>query len=133
MASEPKEEAKPQAKRRVTRTPAGEVKVKSTIGLTVPLPGEGFTGALTIKVGHERLAKSSSAAEVAKAFKLVDDANEDELVRQMKKYLRLVKRAQKEIDRGDDPDATLDVGSARDRARKKLASPKKAKKRKKGK
>ena len=74
-----------------------------------------------------------SAAEVAKAFKLVDDANEDELVRQMKKYLRLVKRAQKEIDRGDDPDATLDVGSARDRARKKLASPKKAKKRKKGK
>lgn len=119
------------AGRKVTRLPTGQVKVTAGLKLTLPLPGEGFTGSLTVEVKHSRLAKSSSNVEIAKAFRLVDEMNEEELGRQMKKYLRMVKRTRKEIEAGEDSGSTINTGSARERALASLNG--KKKKRKKGK
>ena len=85
---------------------------------------------LVVICGPTATGKSALAVEIAKAFRLVDEMNEEELGRQMKKYLRMVKRTRKEIEAGEDSGSTINTGSARERALASLSG--KKKKRKKG-
>lgn len=79
---------------------SGQVKVWSTIGMKVPVPGLDYT-MLEFSFGHERWAKSGSNEDIANATRLADDFNERQLDKQLRKLLRQIRRIDAEI--SDDP------------------------------
>lgn len=106
---------KPTTKKKVSSMtlPDGTVRVWSTVGATLPIPDS--YGNIKFSFGHERIAKSSSQEEIRKTALLVDEFNEAELERRLKKYRRLFDRVMTE-DEDDKPAHE----SVRDRARKKI-------------
>lgn len=72
------------------------VKVWSTIGIKVPVPGLDFT-MVEFSFGHERYAKSSTQEDIANAARLVEEFNTVHLDKQLRKILRDIRRIDGEV------------------------------------
>ena len=77
------------AQHRVTIDARGVV-VGSEIGLTIPI--DDSTAHLRFSFWHERIATDDSVEAIKEAAALVDEFNEAELERRLKKYRRIAKR-----------------------------------------
>jgi hypothetical protein len=71
----------------------GEVIVGSEVGVTLPIGDS--TAHLRFSFWHERISPSDSEEDIKATAALVDDFNEAEIERRVKKYRRLVKREMK--------------------------------------
>lgn len=113
--TEKKSTKKPTTKRKISTAAQadGTVRVWSTVGATLPIP-ESY-GNIKFSFGHERIAKSGAQEEIRKTALLIDEFNEAELERRLKKYRRLFDRVMNE----DEDDAPAHE-SVRERARKKI-------------
>lgn len=72
------------------------VKVWSTIGIKVPVPGLDYT-MVEFSFGHERYAKSSTQEDIANAARLVEEFNTTHLDKQLRKLLRDIRRIDGEV------------------------------------
>jgi len=90
------------------------VRVWSEVGLTLAVTDDP-PQFIRFAFGHERIAKSDSVEEIRKTAALVDEFNEAELERRIKKYKNLVRRETAE----DEPNRVKE-GSVRERARRRL-------------
>lgn len=77
------------SKPRITRDERGVV-VGSEVGITLPI--DDTTAHIRFSFWHERIAKDDTVEEIRKTVMLVDEFNEAELERRIKKYRRLVRR-----------------------------------------
>lgn len=87
------------ARKRAVR--AGErIIVGSEVGITIPIGDT--TAHLRTSFWSERFAKSDSAKDLKAAAELVDEFNEVELDRRVKKYKRIIERILQEEDEDDE-------------------------------
>lgn len=103
MASEPKkdrQEDAPQILKGVLVSESGQVKVWGYVGVKVPIPDLDY-GMFEFGFGHERWAKSGTQEDILNASRLVDEFNENQLDRLLRKYLRQLRRINRE--ESDDP------------------------------
>lgn len=96
------------------------VRVWSEIGVTLPIGDT--TAHIRFSFGHERVAKNSTQAEIARTSDLVDEFNEKELDKRLTKHVRTIKRVLNEEQKA--PKAKKKE-SVRDRALRKAKKGKK--------
>lgn len=108
-------------------TPVG-VKVWSTIGIKVPVPGLDYTMA-EFSFGHERYAKGTTQEDIANAARLADEFNTAYLDKHLRKLLRDIRRIDGEVSHDTGKESPkgkkkgkkdLPPSSVRDRARKRM-------------
>lgn len=85
----------------VERLSDGRCRVGSEIGLTLPI-GDNTTAHLRFSFWSERLSKNDSMDELKRTAALVDEFNEAELERRVRKYQRLIKRTLEEDEEEDE-------------------------------
>lgn len=78
------------------KLPDRRVRVYSEVGVTIPI--DDTTAHIRFLFGHERFAKNDTQEELKKTAAQVDEFNEAELERRVKKYQRLVRQINAEED-----------------------------------
>lgn len=104
MASEAKEDGQADAPVEVLKgvlvSESGQVKVWGHVGVKFPIPDMDY-GMFEFSFGHERWAKSGTQEDIRNAARLVDEFNEQTLDRLTRRYLRQLRRIDRE--ESDDP------------------------------
>ena len=96
----------------------GSVRVWSSVGVTIPIQNDP-PAFLRFSFGHERIAKKGTAAEVSRVADAVDEFNENELQKRLKKYVRMVRVISNDPEHEEKPKGK-GKKSGRDRAMKRL-------------
>lgn len=86
---------KPEILKGVLVSESGQVKVWGHVGIKVPITDLQF-GMFEFSFGHERWAKSGTQEDIRNASRLVDEFNEQQLDRLFRKYLRQIRRINRE-------------------------------------
>lgn len=96
------------------------VRVWSEVGVTVAVTDDP-PQFLRFLFGHERIAKNSTQEEIRRTANLIDEFNEGELERRLKKYVRILLRGVDD-DEDDETPARKKKGgeSVKDRVRKRV-------------
>ena len=90
----------------------GRVRMGSEVGLTIPVADT--TAHIRFSFWHERLAKNDSQEELKRTAALIDEFNEAEIERRVRKYQRLVRR----VETDDEDDEPTQGARARSRRRR---------------
>lgn len=78
------------------------VRVWSEVGVTIAVTDDPMQF-VRFTFGHERISKNSTAKEIARTANLVDEFNEREVEKRLRKYKRLVRRESAVQDSDDTP------------------------------
>lgn len=96
----------------IERLSDGRVRMGSEVGVTLPI--EDTTAHIRFSFWSERLAKNDSQEELKRTAALIDEFNEAELERRVRKYQRLIRR----VSEDDDDEDTKHSGARRRSARR---------------
>lgn len=100
------------------------VRCWSEVGVTISVTDDP-PQFLRATFGHERIAKNSTQAEISRTFRLIDEANEAELEKRIRRYKKMFST----VDPDDDEQIKVErkkgqkkvgKGSARDRAKARM-------------